>query len=76
VAISSTSTLSKAESESPAATAAAAGAANEPATPYDATQDGFVLANDEIETHIRREGRKLAARQAEAVAQAVSPAIP
>src|ERR1700681_3340687 len=33
---------------------AAAGATNQPTTPYDATQDGFVLANDEIETYIRR----------------------
>src|SRR5437763_16087485 len=38
---------------------------NEPASPYDATQDGFVLANEEIETYIRREDRRTAARQAE-----------
>jgi hypothetical protein len=44
---------------------AAPAAANEPTSPYDATEDGFVLANDEIETYIRREDRRTAARQAE-----------
>src|SRR5207244_479011 len=31
------------------------GAANEPRSPYNPTEDGFVFANDEIETHIRRD---------------------
>ena len=48
-----------------AAASAAPGAANEPTTPYHATEDGFVFANEEIETHIRREERRKAARQAE-----------
>jgi hypothetical protein len=48
-----------------AAASAAPGATNEPTSPYDATEDGFVLANDEIETYIRREDRRTAARQAE-----------
>src|SRR5204862_6294866 len=39
---------------------AAPNAASEPATPYDATQDGFVLANEEIETYVRREDRRTA----------------
>jgi hypothetical protein len=47
------------------AQAAAPGAAIEPITPYDATEDGFVLANAEIETYIRREDRKTAAREAD-----------
>ena len=38
---------------------------NEPTTPYDASQDGFVLANEEIETYVRREDRRTAARKAE-----------
>src|SRR5438477_2616998 len=33
---------------------AAPHAANEPATPYDATQDSFVLANEEIVTYVSR----------------------
>src|SRR5205823_2990903 len=49
----------------------AAGATNEPATPYDATQDGFVFATEEIETYVRREDRRTAARKAEIVVQAV-----
>ena len=48
-----------------AASSAAPGSTNEPRSPYDATEDGFVLANDEIETYIRREDRRTAARQAE-----------
>ena len=44
---------------------AAPNATNEPATPYDASQDGFVLANEEIETYVRREDRRTAARKAE-----------
>jgi hypothetical protein len=48
-----------------AAQCAAPGATNEPRSPYDATEDGFVLANDEIETYIRREDRRTAARKAE-----------
>jgi hypothetical protein len=47
------------------AQAAAPGATIEPATPYDSTEDGFVLANDEIETYIRREDRRTAAREAD-----------
>ena len=43
-----------------AASAAALGAVNEPTTPYDATEDGFVLANEKIETYIRREERRMA----------------
>jgi hypothetical protein len=38
---------------------------NEPTTPYNPTQDGFVLTNKEIETYIRREDRRTAARKAE-----------
>jgi hypothetical protein len=48
-----------------AAASAAPATANEPRTPYDATEDGFVFANEEIETYIRREGRRTAARKAE-----------
>ena len=44
---------------------AAPNATSEPATPYDASQDGFVLANEEIETYVRREDRRTAARKAE-----------
>jgi hypothetical protein len=48
-----------------AATGGAQSNPNEPTTPYHATEDGFVFANEEIETHIRREERRKAARQAE-----------
>jgi hypothetical protein len=44
---------------------AAPATANEPRSPYDATEDGFVFANEEIETHIRREEHRTAARKAE-----------
>ncbi len=47
------------------AKSASAGATAEPTTPYDSTEDGFVLANEEIETYIRREDRKVAALQAD-----------
>ena len=38
---------------------------NEPRSPYDATLDGFVFANEEIETSIGRQQRLTAARLAE-----------
>ena len=38
---------------------------NEPRSPYDATLDGFVFANEEIETSIGRQERRTAARLAE-----------
>jgi hypothetical protein len=44
---------------------AAPATANEPRSPYDATEDGFVFVNEEIETHIRRQERRTAARKAE-----------
>ena len=38
-------------------------AANELTTPYNATEDGFVLANDEMEPYIGREDRRTAPAQ-------------
>ena len=38
---------------------------NEPISPYDATEDGFVLANEEIETSIGRHERLVAAQRAD-----------
>jgi hypothetical protein len=59
-----------------AASSAAPGTTNEPTTPYSATEDGFVLANDQIETYIRREDRRTAARQAELRRSAPAEARP
>ena len=38
---------------------------NEPRSPYDATRDGFVFANEEIEASIGRQDRRTAARRAD-----------
>ena len=44
---------------------AAPAMSNEPRSPYDATKDGFVFANEEIEASIRRQDRRKAAQSAE-----------
>lgn len=49
---------------------------SEPKTPYDSTQDGFVLATEEIETYIRREDRRTAARKADIARSAGGSACP
>ena len=50
--------------------------ANEPRSPYDAIQDGFVFANEEIETSIRRQDRRKAAQSAEIRRSAPAGAYP
>jgi hypothetical protein len=40
-------------------------ASNEPTTPYNPTEDGFVFANEKVVTYVRREERRKEARKAE-----------